>query len=194
MIKGAPVGRYAQFCGGSLLLDTSVLTAAHCVHMQDDAGNWADIAPADLSVSGGSNIIAPGNDDLVSVVKVIRHSQYLGMAFDFDIALIKLTGPPQVRYVMVQVPDAAFGDQLDQPGVATVLMGWGLLELAAKGFGYAAGVLSVKHEDAYAVWDQLMAKASAPMRQNMRCSRPIRGVQFPALVGNGDRGQSVKRL
>jgi secreted trypsin-like serine protease len=206
LINGAPAGPDAQFCGGSLILDTWVLTAAHCVHMVDEAGDWADLDPASFSVLAGSNILAPGAGDLIEVAQVIRHEAYVGTAFDNDIALIKLARAPRVAFSTVQVPDAQFGDALDQPGVITLVTGWGLTEggahpealheteiqmldraqcnqsmldaraaEAAEGFGYAVNVFGVPEADAYALWDQLVARAPAPMNENMLCSGTVEG-------------------
>ena len=206
MINDAPVSPDGQFCGGSLILSVWVLTAAHCVHMADEDGNWADLEPSKISVLVGTNTIAPGKGDLVGVAGIFRHPDYVGTAFDNDIALIKLTRPPQVPYATIEVPDAQFGDMLDQPGVVTIVTGWGLTEggthpealhqteiqmmdrnqcnqamiearaeEAVDGFGYAAGVLSLKEEDAYALWDELIARAPAPMSQNMLCSGTFEG-------------------
>lgn len=74
-----------------------MLTAAHCVHMQDARGNWVDLDPKDISVMLGSNIIAAGKGEVIAVKGVFRHPDYVGTGFDFDIALLKLAPPPGCR-------------------------------------------------------------------------------------------------
>ena len=128
MIADAPVGPDGQFCGGSLILETWVLTAAHCVNWQGEDGSYADLAPGAITVLAGTNVLAPGQGDVVPVAALFVHPQYTGTAFDFDVALLKLARPPQGRFATIQIPDAAFGDMLDRQGVTTIVTGWGLTE------------------------------------------------------------------
>lgn len=128
LVGGTPVSTDTQFCGGSLVLDRWVLTAAHCVHMQMEDGTYADLAPGDIEVLAGTNHLTPGSGDLIPVEAVFRHPQYEGTQFDFDIALIKLSRPPSVPYQTIEVPDAEYGDLLNKQGVTTIVTGWGLQE------------------------------------------------------------------
>ncbi len=112
-----------HFCGGSLIADTWVLTAGHCVTSEGEL-----VDPKGINVYVGSNDFK--NGDRIAVKSVYRHPQYNVDFTDNDVALLKLERAPrkEVKVGKINLMDATKDSSLETPGTDLTIVGWGTTE------------------------------------------------------------------
>jgi len=108
-----------HFCGGSVLNENTVISAAHCTVIWD--------SPEQVVVVAGDHnqAVDEGTEQTVNVAKLTVHENYQdGKAFENDIALWSLAEPLVMNEYVAGVPLPLKGEQSE--GECTVT-GWGTL-------------------------------------------------------------------
>lgn len=109
---------YKQKCGGTLIAESWVLTAAHCL---------IRVAPGDVQVKLGTDDVHDESNFVVlrNVTRLITHERFDPTTFVNDIALIKLSQPVVFASNVLPacVPRVFAGDALTNR--TATLIGWG---------------------------------------------------------------------
>jgi len=104
-----------QFCGGTLIDQDSVLTAAHCV-------DGSSVSP--LRVTVGRTVLSSGQGQTRGVSRIFVHPNYRGNSSDaYDAAVLDLDGP--VTGIAPIKLSRSSEDSLEQAGHFATVAGWG---------------------------------------------------------------------
>lgn len=144
-VAAIPDAYAAHFCGGSLIADQWVLTAAHCV-----VGNDA----ADLTVIAGTHVLHSDAKRL-GIQKILMHADYTAADKGHDIALLRLAAPVKLS---ADIKPVALAGRREEAAIlaaqtpATVT-GWGATSMGGQG-------------------SRLLNFAQFPFVPTARCNRP----------------------
>ena len=118
-------------CGGSIISNKWVVTAAHCT--QNSLGNT--LLPSEMSVKvGANNPYNTSEGKTYKVSEIIVHESFDSLTLKNDIALLRISDsinfPNAVPISLINSVDVANG--ATDPGVLSMVTGWGLTSVTPK--------------------------------------------------------------
>jgi len=139
-----------HFCGGSLVREDWVVTAAHCMQGESSSGIVVKIGMHNINGTTGS--------ETRYVDQIIVHPNYSSWSLDNDYALIHLTQPSSFEPIQLVTDDSH-----DVEPVMSTTMGWG----ATSSGGWSSNVLL---EVDVPIDDECGSYSNSEITNNMVCA------------------------
>lgn len=120
----------AQFCGGSILSENWVVTAAHCVE---------GTAAADIEILTGVTTLGEAGSTRIALQQIISHPDYDDWTLEHDIALLEVSSPIPLNgntRASIGLPFELSAASWPTAGAASTVSGWGNTSTSSSAFPY----------------------------------------------------------
>lgn len=149
-----------QFCGGNIISDEWILTAAHCVKGQ---------RASQISVRAGSLKYNSGGQ-VAKVASVKIHPQYRDVTQGYDMAVMKLATPLKFNENVsaIRLPTLDIANKVARVGDTLIISGWGMTR---------SGDTRSR--------SQVLREAPLPIFKSEDCSKHLRKTLTPGMICGG---------